>query len=106
MGVQGRRLVQRRNKDAVIEEKTDAYEEICDEWIHRLRGGKGVENLKNHLDNAFQYISKLPVSGDAVDLMALVRMELRSAWKEAEKLTEQAKEGNANESDNVCDADR
>ena len=48
-----------------------------------------MEKLKNHLDKAFQYISKLPVTGDAVDLMALVRMELRSAWKEVEKLTEQ-----------------
>lgn len=47
-----------------------------------------MDKLKNHLDKAFQYISKLPVTGDAVDLMALVRMELRSAWKEVEKLTE------------------
>lgn len=47
-----------------------------------------MEKLKNHLDKAFQYISKLPVSGDAVDLMALVRVELRSAWKEVEKLAE------------------
>lgn len=56
-----------------------------------------MEKLKTHLDKAFQYISKLPVSGEAVDLMALVRMELRSAWAEVEKMT--VKEGSEDGSD-------
>lgn len=40
------------------------------------------------LNKAYEYISKLQVSGDAVDLVALVRAELREAWKEMEKETE------------------
>lgn len=42
-----------------------------------------MEQLKKHLDNAFKYISKLQVSGDAVDTVALARMELRKAYEAA-----------------------
>ncbi len=52
-----------------------------------------MEKLRKHLDQAYRYISKIPVCEDAVDLMALARRELRAAYKEAENLTEQAKEG-------------
>lgn len=52
--------------------------------------------VKNHLDKAFQYISALQVNGDAVDLVALARAELRAAWKELEKETE----GDTDETDN------
>lgn len=45
-----------------------------------------MNKLKTHLDKAFQYISKLQVSGDAVDLMAMVRIEMRNAWAEVEKI--------------------
>lgn len=54
--------------------------------------------LKVHLDKAFQYISKLQVSGDAVDLVALARAELRAAWQEIEQ-TET--EGDADETDHA-----
>lgn len=48
------------------------------------------------LNKAYEYISKLQVSGGAVDLVALARAELRQAWKETE---ETETEGNANEAD-------
>lgn len=46
---------------------------------------KKTDKLKVRLDKVFQYISKLQVSGDAVDLVALARAELRQAWKEIEE---------------------
>ena len=55
-----------------------------------------MNKLKTHLDKAFQYISALQVNGDAVDLVALARAELRAAWKELEKETE----GDTDETDN------
>lgn len=47
-----------------------------------------MEELKKHLNNAYEHISKLRVSGDAVDLVALARMELRCAYEEANRKTE------------------
>ena len=49
-----------------------------------------MEQLKKHLDTAFKAISKVPVSGDAVDLIALARAELRKAYEEATKPVEAA----------------
>lgn len=68
-----------------------------------MLGKKGKEmekknKLKTHLDKAYQYISKLQVSGDAVDLVALARAELRAAWQEIEN-TET--EGDADETDDA-----
>lgn len=40
-----------------------------------------MEAIKQHLDNAYTTLSKIPVSGEAVDLMAFVRQELRAAYK-------------------------
>ena len=48
-----------------------------------------MEQLKKHLENAYKYISNLRVSGDAVDTVALARMELRQAYAEASKPAEQ-----------------
>ena len=56
------------------------------------------QHVKKHLNKAFQYVSKLQVSGDAVDLVALARAELRAAWQEIEN-TET--EGDANETDDA-----
>ena len=47
---------------------------------------ESVKALKTHLDKAYQYLSKLQVSGDAVDLVAMVRIEMRNAWAEIEKV--------------------
>lgn len=38
------------------------------------------EKLKKHLDAAYLWLSKIPVSGEAVDAMAMARQELRTAW--------------------------
>ena len=37
--------------------------------------------VKKHLDNAFLWLSKIPVTGEAVDMMAMARQELREAFK-------------------------
>lgn len=39
------------------------------------------QDLKKHLDTAFAFLARIPVSGEAVDAMALARQELRAAWK-------------------------
>lgn len=36
------------------------------------------EKLKKHLDAAYIWLSKIPVSGEAVDAMAMARQELRA----------------------------
>lgn len=38
------------------------------------------EKLKKHLDAAYIWLSKIPVSGESVDAMAMARQELRTAW--------------------------
>lgn len=40
-----------------------------------------MNNVKKHLDNAYLWLSKIPVSGEAVDAMAMARQELREAFK-------------------------
>ena len=39
-----------------------------------------MEHLMNELDSAFKMISKIPVSGDNVDLMAAAREKLRHVY--------------------------
>ena len=48
-----------------------------------------MTKLKQHLEKAYRHLSRLQVSGDAVDVVALVRIELREAWQEASKPPEQ-----------------
>ena len=38
------------------------------------------EKLKKHLDAAYLWLSKIPVSGEAVDAMAMARQELRAVY--------------------------
>lgn len=45
------------------------------------------ENLKKLLESAYNLISTLPVSGDAVERLAAARHQLRAAWKELEAPT-------------------
>lgn len=40
-----------------------------------------MEATKQHLDKAYAALAKIPVSGEAVDLMAFVRQELRAAYQ-------------------------
>ena len=37
-------------------------------------------NINKHLDNAYKWLSKIPVSGASVDYMAMARQELREAF--------------------------
>lgn len=37
--------------------------------------------VKKHLDSAYLWLSKIPVTGEAVDMMAMARQELREAFK-------------------------
>ena len=38
-------------------------------------------DVKKHMDNAFHWLSKIPVSDNSVDYMAMARQELREAFK-------------------------
>lgn len=40
-----------------------------------------MNSAKKHLDNAFCWLNKIPVAGEAVDYMAMARQELREAFK-------------------------
>ena len=52
-----------------------------------------MEQLKRHLEKAYKHLGRLQVSGDAVDVVALVRLELRAAWQEASKPPETGETG-------------
>ena len=39
------------------------------------------EKIRKHMDTAFLWLSKIPVTGEAVDYMAMARQELREAFK-------------------------
>lgn len=43
-----------------------------------------MEDIRNSLQQAFAILSRIPVSGDAVDLMAAARQALRAAFQAAE----------------------
>lgn len=45
-----------------------------------------VKEAKQHIDEAFNLISAISVHGDAVDIMAQVRHELRMAYAELKKI--------------------
>ncbi len=38
------------------------------------------KQIMEKLDNAYSFLSKIPVMDEAVDYMAMARQELRSAW--------------------------
>lgn len=42
------------------------------------------DKIKKLLENAYNLISTLPVSGDSVERLAVARQNLRAAWKELE----------------------
>ena len=52
-----------------------------------------MNNLKNHLDQAYLWISKIPVSGEAVDAMAMARQDLREAFRLANEQKEETDNG-------------
>lgn len=47
-----------------------------------------MNEAAKHIEQAYGYLSKLSVSGDAVELLALARVELREAHKLATEYKE------------------
>lgn len=45
-----------------------------------------MEEIMKYLEAAFKATSAIPVTGDAVDALAVVRGNLRKAYAEAEKI--------------------
>ncbi len=45
-----------------------------------------MEEIMKYLEAAFKATSAIPVTGDAVDSLAVVRANLRKAYAEAEKI--------------------
>lgn len=44
-----------------------------------------MAEVKSHLDKAFNYLNQISVKGDSVDLLALAKQELRTAFSELQK---------------------
>ena len=58
-----------------------------------------MEEVMKYLEAAFKATSAIPVTGDAVDALAVVRANLRKAYAEAEKIDAE------NKSDKVVNQD-
>ena len=43
-----------------------------------------MKEIRQHIDKAYGYMTKIPVNGDFVEPMALARQELREAYALAE----------------------
>ncbi len=52
-----------------------------------------MNDILKDLDAAFRLISAIPVSGDAVDMMATARNKLRAVYAELQKKVEGEKNG-------------
>ena len=52
-----------------------------------------MKEIKQHLEEAFQLISSIPVKGDAVDVMAVVRADLKNAYHLINEKEKSVKEG-------------
>ena len=53
-----------------------------------------MKEIKQHLEEAFQLVSSIPVKGDAVDVIAVVRSDIKAAYRLAEEKEAQlTKEG-------------
>ena len=51
-----------------------------------------MEEIMKDLETAFKATSAIPVTGDAVDALAVVRANLRKAYAEVEKIDAENKE--------------
>ena len=58
-----------------------------------------MEEIMKDLETAFKATAAIPVTGDAVDALAVVRANLRKAYAEAEKIDAE------NKADKVVDQD-
>lgn len=50
-----------------------------------------MKDLMKDVDSAFRAISSIPVSGDAVDAVAVARAKLRSVYSKLEEMAAEAK---------------
>lgn len=48
-----------------------------------------MEEIMKQLDTVYQTISSIPVSGNAVDTMAVARAQLRKVYTELKKMNEE-----------------
>ena len=48
-----------------------------------------MDNILKHLDKAFLFLSDIPVKGEDVEKMAVVRQELREAYLDAKRIKEE-----------------
>ena len=48
-----------------------------------------MEEIMKELDSVYKTVSSIPVTGDAVDAMAVVRAKLRKIYAELEKTKEE-----------------
>ena len=48
-----------------------------------------MDNILKHLDKAFLFLSDIPVKGEDVEKMAVVRQELREAYSSAKRMKEE-----------------
>ena len=46
------------------------------------------DKLKQHLEQAYEWLAKIPVSGESVDCMAMARQEMRAAFQIVNTLDE------------------
>lgn len=53
-----------------------------------------MQELKTHLDQAFQWLSRVSVSGESVDCLAMARQELRKAYQEIKDCEEPEEDTN------------
>ena len=58
-----------------------------------------MDEIMKELDSVYKTVSSIPVTGDAVDALAVVRANLRKAYAEAEKIDAE------NKADKVVDQD-
>lgn len=56
-----------------------------------------MKNLMRDVDSAFRAISSIPVSGDAVDAVAVARAKLRNVYTKLEQMASEAKEEETSE---------
>ena len=54
-----------------------------------------MKELMEELDTAFRLMSSVPVTGDAIDLMAGARAKLRHVFEELKKMDESEEKNNA-----------
>ena len=51
-----------------------------------------MKEIKQYLEEAFQLVSSIPVKGDSVDVMAVVRANLKNAYRLLDEKKESEKE--------------